>query len=372
MFMLFISKQTLAALFVGVFILMISGCESNIPTQSVDDSATLNESIENFGNLTDEISTRKPGLVDSDKLTDLIREIIKATGRDPDKLRFGELSEKGYSLKGEEAWEKYMKNWDPKEGFGEKKQLVIDPEPIISSASVIPPTPAQTGFIISEISNPPANGSVTVQYLGEQVTTNYTSTWNAYAVANTISSNINNDSNIQLTATVNGTSVIVTEKRDGCERNGNNVYVSHTNGTHITVNNDTFLMAGGTSEEGCQEEVPLQPENPDDEPTGIWVSWGSIVDTPFGLDYGWVHMWSFTWATEPLYYLDVIGVSERDYIVINSGQDGGYNKASAIVGTSEYKDPLDDTSFWWQGGDHVFATNPNYGLQIFSRDWEYF
>lgn len=367
--MLSTSKQTIAALFLGVFILMISGCESNVPTQSVDESETLQEAMEDFSNLTDEESTRKPGQLDPDKLTDVIREIIKASGEDPDNLRFGELSEKGYSLKGEEAWEKYMKNWDPKEGFGEKSQLMVNPGSTIFSSSVIPPSPAETAFIVSGISNPPADGSITVKYQGEQVTSYYSMHQPASTVAYSVSSDINNDPDIQLTATVPSSGIVlVTEKRDGCEYNGNSVYVSHTNGTHVTVNNSSFLMAGGTDETGCHEEVPLPPDEPDDPPISIYVSWGSVIYTPCCINYGWVDMWSYTWASQSLYYLDVIAASRRDGFVIGSGQDGGYNESYAIVGTSEYKDPLDDTSTWWQGGNHLIAPSSAYGWEVESWD----
>ena len=220
--------------------------------------------------------------------------------------------------------------------------------------------------------NTPASGSITIHYDGEQVTTQYTSGQPAAAVAYAIYSNINNHSQIQLTASVPETGkVLLTEKRDGCAYNGNSVAVTHTNGTHITVNNDTFFLTGGEDVQGCEDPVPPPPEDPGDPPPPIYISWGSVIDTP-GQGYGWVHMWSYSWASEPIYYLDVIGVSQRDYLIINSGQDGGYNRSSAIVGVSEYRDPFDSVSSWIQNGDHLFGITANYGYNTTSSDWETF
>lgn len=129
-----------------------------------------------------------------------------------------------------------------------KKGQVETAEPGIMHMSV---TAATTEFTVQGLQNPASNGSVTVQYDGEQVTTHYNSSWNKYAVANTISSNINNDSSIQLTASVSGSTVELTEKRTGCEYNSNTVYVSHSNGTHIGINDSEFGMSGGDDGDGC-------------------------------------------------------------------------------------------------------------------------
>lgn len=339
---------------------MISGCESNVPTQSVDESETLQKIIEQPSNSLVERPYREPGPIDTRKTTKLIEEVLKEQGRNPAEIRFGNLSDKGYALKGEEAWEKYMKDWSFEgESFGKPVNTVYGIESGIFSYSSLPPNPAQTTFGISEIQNTPTSGSVTVQYLGEQVTTNYTSSWNAYAVANTIGSNINNDSDIDLTATVNGTTVTVTEKRDGCAYNGNSVYVSHTNGTHITVNNDVFIMTGGEDPEGC-DDVPPPPDDDDgSNVTPIAIAWGSVIDPPAG--YGWIDLWSYSASSQNIDYIDVAGYSYKDYIIISSGQDGGYNEDTGIVGTSEYIDPLDDEAHWEQMGDHLFVeTNVYY------------
>lgn len=115
-------NQSIVALLMSVFILMISGCESNITTHSVDERETPQETVESLNINASDRPIREPGLLDTTQLTNQIREMLKATGRDPDKIRFGELSDKGYSLTGEEAWEKYMKDCDPKRGF--EKQTI--------------------------------------------------------------------------------------------------------------------------------------------------------------------------------------------------------------------------------------------------------
>ena len=141
--------------------------------------------------------------------------------------------------------------------------------------------------------NPPASGSITIHYEGEQVTTQYTSGQPAAAVAYAIYSNINNHSQIQLTASVPETGkILFTEKRDGCDYNGNTVSVTFTTGTHISVNHDALIMTGGEDIEGC--EVVPPPGNNGDPPPPIYISWGSVIDTP-GQGFGWVHMWSYSW-----------------------------------------------------------------------------
>lgn len=108
-------------------------------------------------------------------------------------------------------------------------------------------TAAYVEFTVLETGNPPSSGSVGVWYEGVKVSTAYNSTWKPIDVAWTISNNINHDPNIQLSATVpSGSTVRLTEKRIGSEYNGNPVYVTHTNGTHITVNGYAFYMCCGT------------------------------------------------------------------------------------------------------------------------------
>lgn len=349
--------------------LIIASCSDQMTTQiDADESERLQETLESFTSSRDERPMRMPGQVNGSKLTDLIREILKEQGQDPDKLRFGELSEKGYSLKGEEAWNKYMKDW--KDGKGKASNghfLLLDTEFPITSFSSLPPLPAETELRVLDLSNPPANGSITIRYEGEQVQTHYNSSQTATTVAYAIYGNINQSPDIQLTAVIPSPGTLVlTEKRDGCEYNGNMVTVSESQGTHIGLNSDTFMMAGGEDVEGCQDPVPPPPPGPE-----ITISWGSKISTP-PFDYGWVDMWSYTWASEPIYYVDVIGVSQRDFTIINSGQDGGYNRSYAIVGASEYKQPFDPESLWQQSGDHLFGFSPAEGYRATSYARETF
>jgi hypothetical protein len=333
--------------------LVIASCSDQIITQTdADESEIRQETLESLTSSSDERPLREPGLINGSKLNNLIREILIDQGQDPDKIRFGELSEKGYSLKGKEAWDKYMKDW--KHGKGKAASgdfLLLEAELPITSFSSLPPTPAETELNVLDLSSPPANGSITISYEGKQVQTQYNSSQTATTVAYAIYSNINQSPDIQLTAAVPSPGTLVlTEKRDGCDYNGNMVAVSESQGTHIGLNSDTFVMRGGEDVEGCQDPVISPPPGDPD----ILISWGSVINTP-PFDYGWVDMWSYSWASEPVYYLDVIGVSQRDFIIISSGQDGGNNRSYAIVGASEDKQPLDPESFWQQSGDHYFG-----------------
>lgn len=350
--------------------LVITSCSDQITTQTnTGESEMRQETLESLTSSSDERPLREPGLINGSKLNNLIREILIDQGQDPDKIRFGELSEKGYSLKGKEAWDKYMKDW--KYGKGKAASggfLLLEAELPITSFSSLPPTPAETELNVLDLSNPPANGSITISYEGKQVQTQYSSSQSADYVAYAIYGNFNQSPDIQLTASVPSPgTLLLTEKRDGCEYNGNMVTVSESQGTHIGLNNDTFVMRGGEDVEGCQDPViPPPPGDPD-----ILISWGSVINTP-PFDYGWVDMWSYSWASEPIYYLDVIGVSQRDYMIISSGQDGGYNRSNAIVGASEYKQPLDPESLWQQSGDHLFGFSIDVGIRFISSDRETF
>lgn len=92
-----------------------------------------------------------------------------------------------------------------------------------------------------------AGGSVTVTYLGEQVSTNYTSTWTPLSVAATLALNINNDDDIQLYATVvdySKAEVRVRERRTGSQYIGNPVYLSDSNSTnHIKLSDSVIYLA---------------------------------------------------------------------------------------------------------------------------------
>lgn len=212
--------------------------------------------------------------------------------------------------------------------------------------------PAFSEFEVVEVSNPPAGGSVTVKYLGVQITTSYSGTWDKYAVAHTISSNINNNSNIQLTASVNGSTVRITEKRDGCTYNGNPVYVSHTNGTHISVNDDTFHMANGHDGEGwCEPNGGVVPP----PPTQINVLGRSWINTNQVL--GEVAMASDTWADRAIYNISVTGKSYEDGLLKANLYDENYSSNYAIVGIVTYKSPHAPPIKWEQIGAHFWWIN---------------
>ncbi|MDR9366164.1 MAG: hypothetical protein RI575_12555 [Balneolaceae bacterium] len=126
------------------------------------------------------------------------------------------------------------------------------------------------------------------------------------------------------------------------------------------MNDDIFIMTGGEDPEGCDDDVPPPPDDGDgSNVTPIAIAWGSVIDPPAG--YGWIDLWSYSAASQNIDYIDVAGYSYKDYIIISSGQDGGYNEDTGIVGTSEYIDPLDDEAHWEQMGDHLFVeTNVYY------------
>lgn len=94
-----------------------------------------------------------------------------------------------------------------------------------------------------------SGGNITVTYLGEQVVTNYSSTWESFDVAATIASDINNDNDIQLYATIPDYSepkVRVRERRTGSQYNGNPVYLSDSNSTnHIKLSDNVIYLSGG-------------------------------------------------------------------------------------------------------------------------------
>lgn len=95
----------------------------------------------------------------------------------------------------------------------------------------------------------PTTGSVTVTYLGEQVTTNFTSTWSVTTLAVNIAQDINTDPDIQLYATVPDYSeglVRVRERRTGAEYNGNPVYINDNNQyAHLKVIEQVVYLQGG-------------------------------------------------------------------------------------------------------------------------------
>jgi phage tail sheath gpL-like len=95
-----------------------------------------------------------------------------------------------------------------------------------------------------------SSGTVTVTYLGDDVSVNYTSTWDPIDVAATLVNNINTDNDIQLTATVENYSnatVRVTEKRTGDEYNDNPVYLNDSKrSNHIKLSDSVIYLGGGS------------------------------------------------------------------------------------------------------------------------------
>jgi len=98
------SKQFFVTLFTGVFILVASGCESSITTPSDNERETLQDAVASLKKTRSEMPMREPGEIDPFYLTELLGELIRQNGGNPDELEFGGLSEKGFALAGEEAW----------------------------------------------------------------------------------------------------------------------------------------------------------------------------------------------------------------------------------------------------------------------------
>lgn len=94
-----------------------------------------------------------------------------------------------------------------------------------------------------------SSGTITVTYLGEQVVTNYPSILDAFAVAATVASDINNDDDIQLNATIPDYSepkIRIRERRTGAQYNGNPVYLSDSNSTnHIKLSDSVIYLTDG-------------------------------------------------------------------------------------------------------------------------------
>ncbi len=402
------------------------------------DTLTLKSILRDVDLSLDDRRNMEPGLISPPIMTDQMRENLEEQGINPDDIIYEGLSDKGSWLVGEEAWDKFMKDRDIEfESIYTLDSIeLVFPEGeeyLIRSL----PTPAETQFTVINLSNPPASGSITVHYEGEQVTTQYSSNNDPTGVAMTIRNNINNHPNIQLVAGGPvGPTVVLTEKRAGCDYNGNVVYVTSTQGTHICVNGYEFYMSGGTDDgEGCD---PLDPpdtpvlkspsngsrghpvnnltlewhqaqgaasyrlqvaDNPSFSPiAGDWsglystsavlnnmpknttiywrvrasnsggdsdwsntwsfktkvpISAISYIDTPPG-DFGYVHMYSISWALEPIDYIDVNATSFRDWILIGQAFDGGENRMNAVAGIMEYKWYGEPPSNWSQHGDHWF------------------
>ena len=78
------------------------------------------------------------------------------------------------------------------------------------------------------------------------------------------------------------------------------------------------------------------------------------------ITYNWIEMGSWSWASESLFYIDVIGWSFKDGWPIAVYMDYNYNSTMAFVGHWVYKL---GTHWWTQIGDHYFY-DQNKGINI--------
>ncbi|MEX0945387.1 MAG: hypothetical protein WDZ38_06885 [Balneolaceae bacterium] len=371
-------NKSIVTLLVGVLLIVmaISGCESNIPTQHVEEIATLEDNTASLEEqsqtsegslLKDIIRDLEPGIISKSYFTETMRKLLEENGIDPEQVRSSnDIPENIKLLRGEEALIEFSSEWEQNDKSAEKSfSPMFDPEisseyPVffLSQSAV----PATTEFVISETGSSPTNGSVTVNYQGIQITTNYTSTWNAIAVANTISHNINTHSSIQLSASVSGTTVKVTEKRDGCSYNGNLVSVSHTNGTHITVNNDSFYMKDGHDGEGWCPPPPPPPST-------VSLDWGSFINT--NSISGAIQMGSYTWASVNLYYLSVASHSYNDGFLILDQFDECYNCNQVAAGLVTSKNPAAPSEYWQQYGQHIWWFHPDDNVLLYTISYKW-
>lgn len=108
---------------------------------------------------------------------------------------------------------------------------------------------AKATFRVLSDSYTASSGTVTVTYLGDDVSVNYTSTWDPIDVAATLVNNINNDNDIKLDATVVNYStaeVEVREERTGSQYNGNPVYLNDSiRSNHIKLSDSVINLADG-------------------------------------------------------------------------------------------------------------------------------
>lgn len=96
--MLLKSKKTIVTLLTGVFILIASGCESSITTPSNNERETLQSAVASMEKAHSEIPMRKPGKIDPFNLTELLREMIRQNGGNPDELEFILSAQSGFQL----------------------------------------------------------------------------------------------------------------------------------------------------------------------------------------------------------------------------------------------------------------------------------
>lgn len=261
--------KPIALLLIVFSIVLSTGCDKNpISTAELDIEST-------------EV---QKGLNIEDKLTQEVINILKEHGINPDSIEYKGLSDEDFYLVGNEAWERVLKDRDIELKPLERKSDSLSyrypkEEEHLFRASA---TPAQAEFTVIELSNPPASGSISVHYEGVMVTTQYTSGCNPLGVAMTIRNNINNNPNIQLTAGGPvGPTVVLTEKRAGCEHNGKKVYITSSVGSHICVSHASVNMSGGTDDGvGCPPYVPEVPQlklphnGANNQPVdNLWLEW---------------------------------------------------------------------------------------------------
>ena len=276
----------------------MAGCESNTPVEALSEQGELTATellgqspvvVDSLG--TEERQQFKSGPIFPPVITENLRKMLEEQGINPDSLTWPESPAKGNWLVGRQVWEKYLENQkiDSDSLFGEavhrsaKPHLEFDVTPLAENMA----TPASTEFIVTDGHGSPSSGSITIQYEGEQVTTSYTSSDNTFSVASMISHKINDDADIQLTSIVSGAEVTVTEKRPGCEFNGNLVHISFSTGTHIAVNDSDVHLEGGTDDGvGCfppdmlSTPVLVAPSNgAADQPVdNLMLDWSLVED----------------------------------------------------------------------------------------------
>jgi len=375
------SIKSIVALFLGVIILMSYGCESHLPVDISDDqlnqkTPTLLFELQDGERLIDQLRNLDTGPVARPYYTSKMRELLLEHGVDPyQDWKPVENRDQFKWLIGEEEWKEFIEDWERITEKGIEQTGYSTTEynfDFGTSFTTLNQSaePAITEFEVVSISNPPANGSITIHYEGEQVTTQYTSGQPAAAVAFAIYSNINNHSQIQLTATVPETGkVLLTEKRAGCDYNSNQVYISYTNGTHISVNGDSFYMANGHDGEGWCEPVNGSIPPP---PTTIYVNWGSFINT--SQTTGQVSMGSWTWASQNIYEIGVVSRSYHDGWLMAGLSENQNNSNYVVAGGSTTKNPNSPSVLWQQFGEHWWIPSSNADIiwVATSYDWTNF
>jgi len=255
-------NHSLAALLLGVVILVMAGCESSTPVEALNEQreGTTPELLTQLGSdslAAGELFTLEPDFVDPSEIPEELLKILEKRGINPDSLiDAGSFNKENFPAS-KKARESYLKDQelDTVRMASTPQSITFTPEDSGGETQMAmsgEPTPASTEFIVTDGHGSPASGSITVRYDGELVTTPYTSFDNTFSVASMISHKINDDPDIQLTSIVSGTEVTVTEKRPGCEFNGNLVHISFSAGTHIAVNDSDIHLEGGTDDGvGC-------------------------------------------------------------------------------------------------------------------------